>query len=161
MSYRAPVAEMVFAMRHVAGLDRAIAEELHGDLSLDLVETILEEAGKFANEELAPLNRSGDREGSAFKDGARRHAARLQGGLSRLGRGRLERAARSRGLWRPGPADASQLGLRRDVELGLHAFGLAPLLTMGGVEALAQHGSDELKRPLSRQGRLRRMDRRP
>src|SRR5215203_6720712 len=70
MSYRAPVAEMVFAMRHVAGLDRAIAEELHGDLSLDLVETILEGAGKFANEELAPLNRSGDLEGLAFKDGA-------------------------------------------------------------------------------------------
>ena len=70
MSYRAPVGEMVFAMRHVAGLDRAIAEELHGDLSLDLVETILEVAGKFANEELAPLNRSGDLEGLAFKDGA-------------------------------------------------------------------------------------------
>ena len=35
MTYRAPVAEMVFAMRHVGGLDRALAEGLYGDLSLD------------------------------------------------------------------------------------------------------------------------------
>ena len=33
MTYRAPVAEMAFTLRHVAGLDRAIAEGLHGDLT--------------------------------------------------------------------------------------------------------------------------------
>src|SRR3954463_13442925 len=69
MTYRAPVAEMAFTMRHVAGLDRAIAEGLHGDLASDLVETILEEAGKFAEEQLAPLNRVGDLERAVLRDG--------------------------------------------------------------------------------------------
>ncbi|MFL4987103.1 MAG: acyl-CoA dehydrogenase [Microvirga sp.] len=145
MSYRAPVAEMVFAMRHVAGLDRAIAEELHGDLSLDLVETILEEAGKFANEELAPLNRSGDLEGLAFKDGA---VAMPRGFKEAY---RAWTAAGWNAL--PGPEAYGGQGLptllnSACVEMWNSAcmsFGLAPLLTMGGVEALAQHGSDELK----------------
>ena len=145
MSYRAPVGEMVFAMRHVAGLDRAIAEELHGDLSLDLVETILEEAGKFANEELAPLNRSGDLEGLAFKDGA---VAMPRGFKEAY---RAWTAAGWNAL--PGPEAYGGQGLptllnSACVEMWNSAcmsFGLAPLLTMGGVEALAQHGSDELK----------------
>jgi acyl-CoA dehydrogenase len=145
MSYRAPVAEMVFAMRHVAGLDRAIAEELHGDLSLDLVETILQEAGKFANEELAPLNRSGDLEGLAFKDGA---VAMPRGFKEAY---RAWTAAGWNAL--PGPEAYGGQGLptllnSACVEMWNSAcmsFGLAPLLTMGGVEALAQHGSDELK----------------
>ena len=145
MSYRAPVAEMVFAMRHVAGLDRAIAEELHGDLSLDLVETILDEAGKFANEELAPLNRSGDLEGLAFNDGA---VAMPRGFKEAY---RAWTAAGWNAL--PGPEAYGGQGLptllnSACVEMWNSAcmsFGLAPLLTMGGVEALAQHGSDELK----------------
>jgi acyl-CoA dehydrogenase len=33
MTYRAPVADIAFTMRHVAGLDRAIAEGVYGDLS--------------------------------------------------------------------------------------------------------------------------------
>ncbi|HEX8666563.1 MAG TPA: acyl-CoA dehydrogenase [Beijerinckiaceae bacterium] len=145
MSYRAPVAEMVFAMRHVAGLDRAIAEGLHGDLSLDLIETILEEAGKFANDELAPLNRPADLEGLKLEDGAVRtprgfreaYKAWTEAGWNAL----------------PGPEDYGGQGLptllnSACVEMwnaACMSFGLAPLLTMGGVEALAQHGSEELK----------------
>ena len=70
MTYRAPVADIAFTMRHVAGLDRAVEEGVFGDLSLDLAETILEEAGRFANDVIAPLNRDGDKYGATFKDGA-------------------------------------------------------------------------------------------
>jgi butyryl-CoA dehydrogenase len=145
MTYRAPVAEMVFTMRHVAGLDRAIEEGLHGDLSLDLVETILEEAGKFANDELAPLNRTGDLEGLKFKDGA----VETPRGFKEVYRAWTEAG------WNalPGPVEYGGQGLptllnSACVEMWNSAcmsFGLAPLLTMGGVEALAQHGSEELK----------------
>jgi acyl-CoA dehydrogenase len=145
MTYRAPVAEMVFTMRHVAGLDRALAEGLHGDLSLDLVETILEEAGKFANDELAPLNRTGDLEGLKFTDGA----VETPRGFKEVYRAWTEAG------WNalPGPVEYGGQGLptllnSACVEMWNSAcmsFGLAPLLTMGGVEALAQHGSEELK----------------
>jgi hypothetical protein len=42
MTYRAPVADIAFTLRHVAGLDRAIEEGVYADLSPDLVDTILE-----------------------------------------------------------------------------------------------------------------------
>ena len=145
MTYRAPVAEMFFTMRHVAGLDRAITEGLYGDLTPDLVETILEEAGKFANEAIAPLNRVGDQRGAVFKDGA----VTMPPGFKEVYR------AWSEAGWNalPGPAEYGGQGLptllnTACIEMwnaACMAFALNPLLTVGGTEALAEHGSEELK----------------
>ncbi len=53
--YRAPVEEIAFTMKHVAGMRAAIEAGVLGDLSEDLVDAILAEAGRFATEEVAPL----------------------------------------------------------------------------------------------------------
>jgi acyl-CoA dehydrogenase len=145
MSYRAPVSEIVFAMRHVAGLDRAIKEGLYGDLSVELAQTILEEAGRFANDVIAPLNRVGDAIGTAFDDGTVtmppgwKDAYRTWTGAG----------------WNAlaGPTDFGGQGLPVLLNSGCIemwnaaslAFGLGPLLTMGGIEAVSAHGSDDLK----------------
>ena len=70
MTYEAPVADIAFALRHAAGFDAALAAGLYGDLSDDIVDAVLDEAGRFATEVLAPLNTVGDRHGALFKDGA-------------------------------------------------------------------------------------------
>ena len=70
MSYRAPVADMIATMRHVAGLDRLLADGLAPELEGGVTEAVLEEAAKFAGDVLAPLNRVGDKHGSTLKDGA-------------------------------------------------------------------------------------------
>ncbi|MBV9078917.1 MAG: acyl-CoA dehydrogenase [Methylobacteriaceae bacterium] len=145
MSYRAPVAEMVRVMRDVAGLDEAIASGLYGDLSLDLVESVLEEAGRFASERIAPLNRVGDVAGTPLKDGAvtmppgwrEVYAAWAEAGWNALS----------------GPAEFGGQGLPRLVAAACTemwnaaslAFGLGPLLTVGAVEAVEKHGSPELR----------------
>jgi acyl-CoA dehydrogenase len=145
MTYRAPVAEMAFTMRHIAGLDRAIADGVYGDLSSDLAETILEEAGRFANDVLAPLNRVGDQHGSRLADGAvttppgwrEAYKAWTEAGWNAL----------------PGSVDYGGQGLPTLLNSGCIemwnsaalAFGLAPLLTMGAIEALTAHASDQLK----------------
>ena len=69
MSYRAPVADIAFALKH-AGLQVALAEGLYGDLDEATVDSVLEEAGRFASDVLAPLTRLGDKFGTPFKDGA-------------------------------------------------------------------------------------------
>ena len=61
MTYRAPVADIAFALKHSAGFGAALAEGLYGDLDEDLVNSVLEEAGRFATQVIAPLNRVGDR----------------------------------------------------------------------------------------------------
>jgi butyryl-CoA dehydrogenase len=145
MSYRAPVQDIVFTMRHVAGLDRAVADGIYGDLSADLAQTILDEAGRFANDVIAPLNAEGDRHGATLKDGAVTTAPGWKDAY---------RAWAEAG-WNalPGPVDYGGQGLptllnSACVEMwnsASMAFGIGPVLTMGAIEALAQHASDDLK----------------
>ena len=69
MSYHAPVLESFFFLEHCTSLKRLAASGAVADLSPDLVKSVLEEAGKFADGVLAPLNRVGDIEGTRFENG--------------------------------------------------------------------------------------------
>jgi acyl-CoA dehydrogenase len=145
MTYRAPVADIAFTLKHAGGLKRALDEGLYADLTEDLVDAVLEEAGKFATDVIAPLNRVGDAHGTPFKDGAvttppgwkEAYAAWAAAGWNGLA----------------SPADAGGQGLPHALNAACiemwnaacMAFGLGPFLTMGAVEALAAHGSDALK----------------
>src|SRR4051812_9085144 len=68
MTYRAPVSDIAFTLKHSAGLKQAMAQGLYGDLNEDVVDAVLEEAGKFATSVIAPVNTVGDKQGTPFKD---------------------------------------------------------------------------------------------
>ena len=67
--YVAPIKDMQFVIKHVVGLEQV--NQLPGweEITPDLVDAILEEAGKFAGEVLSPLNVTGDKTGAKWKDG--------------------------------------------------------------------------------------------
>ena len=144
-TYRAPVAEMLFTLRHVAGLDRLIADGLAPGLEEDMSPAILEEAAKFAAERLAPLNRIGDQKGTSFKDGVVTTAPGFREAY------RDWAAAGWNAL--PGPAEFGGQDLPTLIATACGemwnsacmAFSLGPLLTFGAIEALHEHGSDALK----------------
>ena len=60
-TYVAPVKDMLFAMNELAGLQEITTLPGNEEVSLDLVEAILDEAGKFASEVVDPLNPVGDK----------------------------------------------------------------------------------------------------
>ena len=66
--YRAPVEDIAHTLKHVAGLSEAIEGGRFADLSDDLVDAILAEAGRFAAEEVAPQRKIGDEPGAVLKD---------------------------------------------------------------------------------------------
>jgi len=68
-NYSAPLRDMQFVMRELAGLDEITRLPGNEDVTPDLVDAILEEADKFAAGVLAPLNRSGDQHGARWHDG--------------------------------------------------------------------------------------------
>jgi acyl-CoA dehydrogenase len=68
--YRAPVDEIAHTLKSVAGCARPSRRSRFGDLGEDLVDAILAEAGRFASDEIAPLNEIGDTHGAVLKDGA-------------------------------------------------------------------------------------------
>ena len=119
MTYRAPVADIAFTLKHTAGFGGALEEGLYGDLTDDLVDAVLEEAGKFATDVIAPLNRRRRQARHAARGRHRHNAAGLEGRLPKLGRGRLERACVTGRMGRPGAAACGQRRLHRDVERGL------------------------------------------
>jgi acyl-CoA dehydrogenase len=145
MTYRAPVADIAFTLKHAGGLKRALAEGLYGDLTEDLVDAVIEEAGKFATDVIAPLNRVGDAHGTPFKDGAVTMPPGWKEAYTAWA------AAGWNGL--ASPVDAGGQGLPHALNAACiemwnqasMAFGLGPFLTMGAVEALARHGADVLK----------------
>ena len=118
MTYRAPVADIAFALKHAAGLGPALAEGLYGDLDEDVVEAVLEEAGRFASDVIAPLNPVGDRHGTPFKDGAVTTPPGWKEAYRAWAARRLERPRRAGGMGRPGSAarastpPASKCGIR-------------------------------------------------
>jgi alkylation response protein AidB-like acyl-CoA dehydrogenase len=67
--YVAPIREMQFVLKHVVGLDQVNGLPGWEEVTEDVVDAILEEAGKLASEVLSPLNSIGDRQGAKWKDG--------------------------------------------------------------------------------------------
>ncbi|MBS7698299.1 MULTISPECIES: acyl-CoA dehydrogenase [unclassified Chelatococcus] len=146
MTYRAPLSEIMVTMRHAAGLDVAVREGLYGELSVDLVEAILGEAGSFAEEVIAPLNRTGDTDGARL----------LDGGVVTTPGWRDAYRAWARGGWNGlvAPEEWGGQGLPMIVQVaclelwnsGSMAFAIGPTLTAAGIEALDIHGTPELRR---------------
>ncbi|MDH6230208.1 acyl-CoA dehydrogenase [Mesorhizobium soli] len=144
--YRAPVEEISFTLKHVAGLKSAIEEGVLGDLSEDLADAILHEAGRFSTEEVAPLREIGDRHGAVLKDAAvttppgwkELYARWREGGWNAL-----QAPEEYGGQALPAMLGVAALEMWNSASM---AFGIGPTLTMGAVEALDKHASDELKR---------------
>jgi alkylation response protein AidB-like acyl-CoA dehydrogenase len=139
--YTPPLDDMRFALRHVADLHAIGRLPGYEAATPDLVDDILEAAGRFAASALAPLNQSGDRQ-----------RARLENGVVRTPDGFKEAyAAFVEGGWNglPFPEEWGGQGLPWTVATAVSemwhsanmAFGLCPLLTQAGVKLLLQFGT--------------------
>ncbi|RZJ40646.1 MAG: acyl-CoA dehydrogenase, partial [Brevundimonas sp.] len=69
MAYKAPIRDIVFALETV-GIDQVAATGAFPDFDADIQGAVLEAAGAFSEEVLAPLNRIGDQNGSLYANGA-------------------------------------------------------------------------------------------
>ena len=69
MAYKAPVRDLTFILNEVLEIDRYSNQTGFEDISSDLVGQILEEGAKFAEEVIAPINHSGDKEGCHWDNG--------------------------------------------------------------------------------------------
>jgi alkylation response protein AidB-like acyl-CoA dehydrogenase len=144
--YAAPLADMRFALTEIAGIREIAALPGCEQATDDLVDAVLEEAGKLAGGVLAPLNRDGDQQGSTLENGvvrtpegfkeAYRHY--VEGGWNAL-----PFAPEHGGQGLPMALATAVLEMWNSANMG---FALCPLLNVGAVEALTAHGSPELQR---------------
>jgi len=146
MSYQAPVRDYLFLLRDVLQLDRYANLPAFADASMDTVEAILEEAGKFTSEVLAPLNAVGDKQGcvwspdfsvktpDGFKDA---YAKLVEGGWPALG---SDPAYGGQGLPHVVNVAFSEMSSAANM-----AFSMYPGLTHGAYSAIHVGGTQEQK----------------
>ena len=144
-TYIAPVRDMQFVIRELAGLERIAKLPGFEEATPELSEAVLEAAAKLASEVLAPLNKIGDEQGARLTpDGVA--AAQGFGAAYRQfvdnGWNGLSGDPVYGGQGLPGLICAATVEIWNSANM---SFALCPLLTAGAMEALKQHGSRELK----------------
>jgi alkylation response protein AidB-like acyl-CoA dehydrogenase len=144
MPYRSPAADILFSLSAVADFPKLIEQGVMGDLDWDAVSSVIGEAGRFATEEIAPLNRPGDLTGARYENGV----VTAPPGFAHVYRRWAE--AGWNGV--SAPAEFGGMGLPHLVNVACTeiwngasmALALCPLLTEGAIGALKAHGSREL-----------------
>ena len=145
MNYSPPTQEQVLAMRVCAGIEQLAQSERFEAATPDMVEAIAEGIGQFAAGEWAPLNRVGDLEGAKLENGV----VRLPDGYKEAYDHYVEQGWNSI----DGPAAYGGQGLPFTLSCNVlenlgaanMAFNLLPMLSVGSIEALEAHGSQEQK----------------
>ena len=145
MTYTAPLADMRFALREVAGLSGVAALPGYEHATDDTIDAVLEEAAKLAGNGLAPLNREGDKVGAKLENGVVRTAP----GFAAIYKEFVE------GGWNSLPFDPEFGGqgmpwllataVQEMWQAANMGFGLVLLLNQGAIDAIHHHGSEEQK----------------
>lgn len=143
--YVAPLKDISFVLKHVVGLARIGKLPGCEEVTDDLADAILDEAGKFSGNVLAPINRSGDVEGAKWNNGVVTTPKGFKDAYAKYTEGGWSLIA--------GPSEFGGQGLPHCISTPVSemlgsanmAFKLCPLLTGGAVEAFVSNGSQALK----------------
>jgi alkylation response protein AidB-like acyl-CoA dehydrogenase len=142
--YIPPLKDMLFNIHEISGLERVLQLGRFSDFDNDVVDQVVEEAGKFASEVLAPLNIPSDEIGSKVVDKgviappgfAEAYAQFVENGWQSL-----EVPPEFDGMGMPGVAGAAA---GEAWQSACMSFMLAPMLTNGAMFAIEAHGSAEI-----------------
>ena len=145
MSYVAPIKDMLFNIQHLANIDQIAQIEGFEDAGFETAQAVLEEAAKFNEGVLSPLNWEGDKNPSSWKDGVVTATAGFKEAYLQFAQGGwqgLQHPQDFGGQGLPKTIGASCGEMQNSANM---SFALCPLLTDGAIEALLTAGSDELK----------------
>jgi hypothetical protein len=145
MSFRAPVRDILFSLVEAAGADRLAALDAFADFDRDTAKAVLEHAGQLADEVLAPLNRPGDLNGATYANGVVTAAPGFKEAYKAFSQGGWNGLAAEPEYGGQGMPKALEQAAFETFHAANMAFGLCPMLTLAGIEALHEHGTDAQK----------------
>ncbi|MDP1954511.1 MAG: acyl-CoA dehydrogenase [Polaromonas sp.] len=145
MSYKAPLKDMLFDIKHLADIDAVAQIPGFEEAGFETAQAVLEECAKFNEGVLSPLNWEGDKNPSSWKDGVVTTTPGFKEAYKQYAEGGWQ------GLQHP--LDFGGQGLPKTIGAACGemlnsanmSFALCPLLSDGAIEALLTAGSDELK----------------
>ena len=108
-------------------------------------DAVLQAAGQFSEEVLAPLNRIGDQKGSTYADGAVTAAPGFADAYRQFAAGGWTGLSASVSAGGQALPKALELAAYETVHAANMAFGLCPMLSLAAIEALEQVGTEQQK----------------
>jgi alkylation response protein AidB-like acyl-CoA dehydrogenase len=141
MSFTAPVSEQRLTLNAVAGVG-----ELADGPDAETVDAVLKGAAALAEGEFAPLLRIGDTVGARWDNGAVTMPDGYKSAWRSFVDGGWMTLAAPEAYGGQGLPFALSAALMDNLNAANVGFALCPMLSMGAIEALERHGSEELKR---------------
>jgi alkylation response protein AidB-like acyl-CoA dehydrogenase len=142
MTYQPPLRDLSLALR-AAGFDKL--SDAFPEADAATVQAVLEGAGAFAAEVIAPLNWSGDQSGATYANGVVTAAPGYADALRQFAEGGWNSLSAAPEFGGQGLPKALEIAVFEMFNAASLAFGLCPILTQGAIEAIASHGSDRQK----------------
>jgi len=142
MSYQAPVKDMLFTIRALAGLEQVRQLPGFEEATDDTVEAVLVEAAKFNAEVLAPLNWAGDLKPSSVSDGVVTTTPGFPAAFRAFAEGGWQGVQHPTAFGGQGLPKLVATACIEMVNSANLSFALCPLLTDGAIEALLTAGTD-------------------
>jgi alkylation response protein AidB-like acyl-CoA dehydrogenase len=144
--YRAPLRDMRFVLHELLGAQPLTQLQGHEEATPELIDSVLEQAAKLAENELAPLNHSGDEEGCAYEDGVVRTPRGFKAAYATFRAGGWNGVAAAREWGGQGLPKLVNLALAEMFSSANFSFATYPGLSHGAYNALALHADQRLKR---------------
>ena len=144
-AYKAPLEDMRFVLHELH--DSKNIAELPGceDYTPELLDSVLEEAAKFAEEVLFPINQSGDLEGCTYENGVVRTPSGFKAAYNAFREGGWTAMASSPEFGGQGMPVSSSILVEEMLCSSNMSFGLYPGLSHGAYLAIYHHGTEALK----------------
>jgi alkylation response protein AidB-like acyl-CoA dehydrogenase len=143
-SYRAPVEDMRFALYDVLGAEALFGKLGFDEATRDVLDAILDEAARFTETVLAPLNEVGDRVGCVYDKatGDVRTPPGFREAYTQFVEGGWSGLVSPAEFGGQGLPHLAGLPLKEMIDAANLAWGNFPLLSHGATEALLHHGED-------------------
>ncbi len=143
MTYRAPVKDMLFVMKELAGIDAVAQLPGHEEAGYDTAAAVLEESAKFTEGVVAPLNWEGDKNPATWHQGQVRTAPGFKQAFRQYAEGGWQGLQHPTDFGGQGLPKLIHAACSEMVNSASLSFALCPLLTDGAIEALLTAGTPE------------------
>ncbi len=144
--YIAPTREMKFVLKDVIEIAEISELEKFQDASDDIIDAVLEEAGKFCGEILSPLNVVGDRQGACLTEGGVKSSPGFKEAYISYAENGWTSVSGDVDYGGQGLPITLASAVYEFVDASNMAFSLCSMLTTGAIESIVAHGSEEQKK---------------
>ncbi|GAB3626350.1 acyl-CoA dehydrogenase [Pandoraea terrae] len=141
MSYQAPIKDILFVMNELAGLSHVASLPGYEDATPETVQAVLEEAARFNEEVVAPLNVTGDQQPSTWRDGNVTTTPGFKAAFKQFGEAGWQGVLHPQEFGGQGLPKLVATACNEMLNAANLSFALCPLLTDGALEALLTAGN--------------------